>query len=263
MRAIKSGQNPRLREVARLMASSRERRKCERCVLEGAHLIDVYCDRIGAPEALVVVDELAGRPDIASLVARVPPSRVLVVSRALFAEIATLPADVAVLAVIPTPRMIAHGPGVFCLLLENLQDPGNVGTMLRTAAAAGVDQVLLSPACAFAWSPRVLRAAQGAHFLTAIVEDVDLEAWSRDFRASGGRVVATVVRGGEAIDASDLRGRMAIAIGNEGHGLSAGLVARADLQVSVPMAPGSESLNAAAVAAIVLFESLRQRRSSV
>jgi TrmH family RNA methyltransferase len=262
MRAIHSRQNPRLREVARLIASSRERRKCERCVLEGAHLIDVYCDRIGAPETLVVVDEFAGRPEIAALVARVPPARVLAVSRALFAEIATLPADVAVLAVIANPRMIAHGPGAFCLLLENLQDPGNVGTMLRTAAAAGVDQVLLSPHCAFAWSPRVLRAAQGAQFLTTIVEDVDLEAWARDFRASGGCVVATVVRGGDALDAADLRGRLAIAIGNEGRGLSAGLAAGADLQVTLPMAAGSESLNAAAVAAIVLFESLRQRRAS-
>lgn len=262
MQHVHSRQNPRLRELARLIASSRDRRKARRCVLEGAHLCDVYCDRHGAPETLVVVDEAAGRPEIAALIARVPPSRVLAVPRPLFTEIATMPPEVGVLAVVASPHLTAAPPGRFCLLLEDLQDPGNVGTMLRTAAAAGVDQVVLSPHCAFAWSPKTLRAGQGAHFLTTIVEDVDLEAWSRDFRAQGGRVVATVARDGASLYASDLAGRIAIAIGNEGSGLSAALLACADLRVTVPMAPGSESLNAAAVAAIVLFESLRQRGSA-
>ena len=259
MQHIQSRQNPRLREVARLIASSRDRRKAQRCVLEGAHLVGVYCDRHGAPETLVVVDDLAGRPEVARLIACVPPSRVLAVSRSLFTEVATMPPEVGVLAVVASPHLTTAAPGRFCLLLEDLQDPGNVGTMLRTAAAAGVDQVVLSPHCAFAWSPKALRAGQGAHFLTTIVEDVDLEAWSRDFRAQGGRVVATVVREGESLYASSLAGRIAVAIGNEGSGLSAALLACADLRVTVPMAPGSESLNAAAVAAIVLFESLRQR----
>ncbi|HEV2221318.1 MAG TPA: TrmH family RNA methyltransferase, partial [Casimicrobiaceae bacterium] len=92
-----------------------------------------------------------------------------------------------------------------------------------------------------------------------LVEDADLPAWSRDFRALGGRVVAAVVRDGQSLYAGDLAGRVAIAIGNEGSGLSVALLACADLRVTIPMAAGNESLNAAAVAAIVLFESLRQR----
>ncbi len=259
MQRIESRLNPRLREVARLISSSRDRRKAQRCVLEGAHLIGVYCERHGAPETLVVVDDLAGRPEIARLIAQVPPSRALAVSRSLFTEIATMPPDVGALAVVASPHLTAAVPGRFCLLLEDLQDPGNVGTILRTAAAAGVEQVVLSPHCAFAWSPKALRAGQGGHFLTTIVEDVDLEAWSRDFRERGGRVVATVARGGQSLYASDLAGCIAIAIGNEGSGLSPGLIACADLRVTIPMAGGSESLNAAAVAAIALFESLRQR----
>ena len=259
MQHIESRQNPRLREVARLIASSRDRRKAQRCVLEGAHLIGVYCDRGSVPETLVVVDDMAGRPEIAGLVARVAASRVLAVSRSLFTEIATMPPEVGALAVVASPHLTSAPPGRFCLLLEDLQDPGNVGTMLRTAAAAGVDQVLLSRHCAFAWSPKVLRAGQGAHFLTTIVEDVDLVAWSREFRAGGGRVVATVVRDGQSLHATDLAGPLAIAIGNEGSGLSAAFLACADLRVTIPMAPGSESLNAAAVAAVMLFESLRQR----
>ncbi len=160
-----------------------------------------------------------------ALVARVPPSRTIVVSRSLFAEIATLPADIGVLAVVATPRTALPPPARFCLLLEDVQDPGNVGAMIRTAAAAGVEQVLLSRHCAFAWSPKVLRAGQGAHFLTTLVEDVDLAAWIAAFRAAGGRVVATVVAGATPLHVADLRGRLAIAIGSEGSGLSESLLA--------------------------------------
>jgi TrmH family RNA methyltransferase len=256
---VESRRNERLRDVARLVASSRERRKSGRCVLEGAHLVDVYCARIGIPETLVVADDALGDRDIAPLVARIPPSRTIVVSRNLFGEVATLPADVGVLAVVPTPRAAPGAAGPFCLLLDDVQDPGNVGSMIRTAAAAGVDQVVLSRHCAFAWAPKVLRAAQGAHFLTTLVEDVDVHAWIAAFRGAGGRVVATVVAGAPPLHAADLRGRLAIAIGSEGAGLSEAVLASADQRVTIPMARGSESLNAAAAAAVVLFESVRQR----
>lgn len=261
MQRITSRQNERLREVARLVESSRDRRKSGRCVLEGAHLVDVYTARVGAPETLVVVDDRLDDPALAQLVARVPPSRVLALSRALFSDLATLPPDVAALAVVTAPRAAPAAPGNFCLVLEDVQDPGNVGSMIRSAAAAGVDQVVLSRHCAFAWSPKALRAGQGAHFLTTLVEGADLEAWTDAFRAAGGHVVATVVDTAPSLYATDLRGRVALAIGSEGTGLSRALQAKADLRVTIPMAPDSESLNAAAAAAIVLFEAVRQRVS--
>lgn len=259
MPRVTSRHNERLREVARLAASSRDRRKSGRCVLEGAHLVEVYCARIGHPETLVVVDAAVARPDVAALIARVPAARTIAVTPGLFAAIATSPPDVGVLAVVATPRPALPAPADFCLLLEDLQDPGNVGSIIRTAAAAGVEQVLLSRHCAFAWSPKVLRAGQGAHFLTTLVEDVDLAAWSAAFRAAGGRIVAAVVAGATPLHGADLRGRLAIAIGSEGAGLSESLVALADLRVTIPMASGSESLNAGAAAAVLLFESVRQR----
>ena len=256
---VESRHNERLRDVARLIASSRDRRKSGRCVLEGVHLVDVYVARIGVPDTLVVLDDALARPDVAGLVARTPPSRVIVVSRNLFSELATLPADVALLAVVPTPKPSVAAPGRFCLLLEDVQDPGNVGAMIRTAAAAGVDQVLLSRHCAFAWAPKVLRAAQGAHFLTTIVEDVELADWIAGFRRTGGRVLATVVAAAKPLYAADLRGRVAIVIGSEGAGLSPALLAQLDARMAIPMAEGTESLNAAAAAAVVLFEAVRQR----
>jgi TrmH family RNA methyltransferase len=142
-----------------------------------------------------------------------------------------------------------------------VQDPGNVGSMLRTAAAAGCDQVLLSRTCAFAWSPKVLRAGQGAHFLTRVAEDVDLPAWLGGFRADGGLAVATVAHDGADLYAARLQLPLALAIGNEGSGLSDALTTACDLRLTIPIATGSESLNAAAAAAIVLFEARRQTRA--
>lgn len=259
MRRVASRHNERLRDVARLIASSRERRKSGRCVLEGAHLIAVYVARIGMPQVLVVAEDALVRADVATLAAQVPLERVIVVSRKLFDEVASLPADVGVLAVVPTPRARPQAHAAFCLLLDDVQDPGNVGSTIRTAAAAGVEQVILSPHCAFAWAPKVLRAAQGAHFLTAIAEDVDLLEWAASFKATHGSVVAAVAAGGASPYSADLRGRVAIAIGSEGRGISPALLAVADRRITIPMASGSESINAAAAAAVVLYEAVRQR----
>ena len=163
---------------------------------------------------------------------------------------------------VTTPAPALPPPAGFHLLLEDVQDPGNVGAMLRTAAAAGVEQVLLSKHCAFAWAPKVLRAAQGAHFLTTIVEDVDLGSWARAFRRSG-RVFATVATGGADLYATGFPSRVAIAIGNEGAGLTAALLNEVVERITIPMPGGAESLNAAAAAAVVLFECVRQRRFAV
>jgi TrmH family RNA methyltransferase len=258
MQRVTSRQNPRLLEAARLIASSRDRRKAGKCVLEGEHLIGVYLERMAAPEYLLVVEERLADARIAALIARMPSQDVIAVSGALFAEIATVPADVGVLAVVPTPRPAVPPPARFHLLLEDLQDPGNVGTILRTAAAAGVEQVLLSKHCAFAWSPKVLRAGQGAHFLTTVVEDVDLAAWVASFRARGGLVAAMVAHHGADLYATALPRPLAIAVGNEGSGLSAPLAASADTRITIPMPGGMESLNAAAAAAVVLFETVRR-----
>jgi RNA methyltransferase, TrmH family len=261
MPRVTSRHNPRLHEAARLVASARDRRKAGRCVLEGEHLVAVYWDRHGPPETLIVNEDALGREPVRALVARAS-ARTLIVPPALFAELATLPAGVGMLAVVPTPQSSGAAPADFCLLLDDLQDPGNVGSMLRSAAAAGVTQVLLSKQCAFAWSPKVLRAGQGAHFLLDIREGVDLGAWALAYRATGGAVVAAVATGGTNLFAARLTGRVALALGNEGAGLSPALAVAATQRVTIPMPGGVESLNAAAAAAVCLFECVRQRNAA-
>jgi TrmH family RNA methyltransferase len=255
MPRISSQDNPRLKEATRLLASSRERRKLGRCVLEGAHLVGVYLAKHGAPESLIVAGSVVATPEINALVAAMPPSRVATIDAPAWTELTQLPIDVGVLAVVPAPRPEFRRAANFCLLLEDIQDPGNVGSILRTAAAAGVAQVFLSKGCAFAWSPKVLRAGQGGHFHLEIFEDVDLVEWARNFR---GALVAAVTHGGASLFEATLAAPVAVAIGNEGAGLSAALRSAATCRVSIPMPGGFESLNAAAAAAICLFECTRQ-----
>jgi TrmH family RNA methyltransferase len=258
MPRVTSRDNPRLKAVGRLIASSRERRKTGRCVLEGEHLIAVYCTRYGAPEVLVLCESALERPEVKAILQQIRPGSALVVANERWPDLA-LPQAVGALAVVTAPKSEFKATGEFCLLLEDVQDPGNVGSILRSAAAAGVTQVFLSPGCAFAWSPKVLRSGQGGHFHLEIFEDVDLLAWAADYR---GNLVAAVAGGGESLFGADLSAPVAIAIGNEGAGLSDALCAIATHRVSIPMPGGFESLNAAAAAAVCLFECVRRRAIS-
>jgi len=255
---VTSRNNPRLREAAALIASSRERRKSGKCVLEGEHLVATYAARHGAPESLIVTAAALEIPAIRTL-SEGQPARTLVVSDSLFAATSSLPADIRVLAVVATPRPKALGFPDFSLLVDDVQDPGNIGSIVRSAAAAGVAQVLLSKYCAFAWSPKVLRAGQGAHFAVDIHEGVDLCEWARAYRDSEGQIIATVVDGGTSLFSAPLGPRIALVIGNEGAGLSTSLAQLATQRVTIPMPGGMESLNVAAAAAVCLFECVRRR----
>src|SRR5512147_2606702 len=143
MLRITSRHNPRLQEAERLFASARDRRKAGKCVLEGEHVIAAFAQRHGAPESLIVSEDALARPGTAALTAQFA-ERTLVVPEPLLAELAALPAGVGLIAVVPAPAPKPSAPADFCLLIDDVQDPGNVGSMLRTAAAAGVRQVLLS-----------------------------------------------------------------------------------------------------------------------
>ncbi|MFZ3174047.1 MAG: RNA methyltransferase, partial [Thiobacillus sp.] len=143
------------------------------------------------------------------------------------------------------------------LVLEDIQDPGNLGSMLRTGAAAGATLAVLSKGCHDPWSPKALRGGQGAQFVLPMQLDADVPAWLAAF---DGQSVALTL--GEARDfyAEDYAGPTVLAVGNEGAGLSAAAAQAARLRVQIPMPGRVESLNASAALAAALFEVVRQRR---
>jgi TrmH family RNA methyltransferase len=142
------------------------------------------------------------------------------------------------------------------VLLDRIQDPGNVGALLRTAAAAGVEAVHASRGCVDLWSPKVLRAGMGAHFRLTLREPADLAAVGAGF---AGKICCTGLAGNSIYDA-DLRGPTAWLFGNEGSGIASELASLCAERLTIPMNDGVESLNVATAAAVCLFEQRRQRR---
>jgi TrmH family RNA methyltransferase len=258
VKAIGSRDNPSFKALKALMGDARKQRSEGRTLIEGPHLVAACLDH-GHPLDLLAASETAvANPEVAALLARAGAIETLALRDALFREISELAAPVGILARIavpPAPTFPIEGD---CLLLDAVQDAGNVGTLLRTAAAAGVRDVLLGPGCAGAWTPRVLRAAQGAHFVLSLREQADLAGFLAHYR---GTAVAAVAHAGESLYALDLRGPVAWLFGNEGAGIAPELIAAARRRATIPLAPQSESLNVAAAAAVCLFEMRRQRHT--
>jgi TrmH family RNA methyltransferase len=257
MKEITSADNARFKALLRMNESSRERRKSGYSLLDGVHLVAAYLQHCGAPEEVIVSRSALAHPEIASLLPRMP-ERAVLLADGLFRRLSTVATPTGIIALVKTPRPAAPADdAVSSLLLEDIQDPGNLGSILRSAAAAGVTQVVLSRGSVHAWSPRVLRAGMGAHFALQIHEDADLLRNVEMFR---GRVVATRQGAPRTVFDVDLTGKVAWVFGNEGSGLSASLLQAAHEVVSIPMPGESESLNVAAAAAVCLFERVRQQR---
>jgi TrmH family RNA methyltransferase len=194
--------------------------------------------------------------EIQAFLAQINKWPIVTVADSLFAEISPVDTPTGILALIAIAPVASAVDNDFVLLLEDIQDPGNLGAVLRSAAAAGVTTVYLSTACADVWSPKVLRGGMGAHFVLAIVERADLLQVAAQFP---GKSLATVPDAGQSIYMLDLTGRVALLVGNEGAGLSSGLQALASECVHIPMRAGVESLNVAAATTVCLFERVRQR----
>jgi RNA methyltransferase, TrmH family len=258
MKKITSRDNPLYKTLHKLAASTRERKKLGLSLLDGVHLIEMYQAQYGAPKTLLVSESGESNAEIQRLIKKSAEAEMICLPDAMFADISPVETPVGVLALIETPKPKPAHDIDFCVMLEDIQDPGNLGSILRSAAAAGVQHVFLSAHCAFPWSPKVIRAAMGAHFLLSIHEGVDLSRLALSFK---GRVVATSLAAPQSIYQTDLRGPVALLIGNEGAGLSEAMLEVATTQVSIPMPGKMESLNAAAAAAICLFERVRQIRA--
>lgn len=257
---VRSRENPRYRLLRQLATSTRERRKAGLALLDGAHLIAAYRAAGGSPEQLILRESAAGNAELAALAASVDARALLLLADPLFNEIAQVSTPTGIVALIRTPDPGALPPAIGqCVMLENIQDAGNLGSILRSAAAAGVRTVLLSQGCAFAWSSKVLRAGMGAHFSLDIFDNVDLAAAAG--RLSG-RLICSSGHARKSIYQADLRGPLAWVFGNEGAGISPALLAAAAEQLCIPMRGKTESLNVAAAAAICLFEQLRQQSQS-
>lgn len=251
-----------MRRLRRLIAKRRDRWDEGVCVIEGPDLVEAALDSGVEFETLFVDAAAIGRDDTSALVERVRGADVRVVALApgVLQRVADAQTPQPVLATVHfAPGELAQlsAPGLV-IVLDNVRDPGNAGTIIRSADAAGAVAVVLTGDCVDPFNPKTLRASAGSVFHLPLVV-TSLEGALAHFKTHGVRTFATVVRGATPYREADLSGACVVVIGNESRGLDAQAVARCDESLSIPMAGRSESLNAAVAASLIAFEALHQR----
>ena len=254
MTVIKSRDNARVKRWAKLVSDSSVRRSEKRVIVEGPHLVAEALKSGLKPLALIVSESGLQRPEIRNLLGREEP---IILGDHIFGIVAdadTPPGIAAEIAIPAAPA--ASGHAVF---LEGIQDPSNVGAILRSAAAFGVGEVVLDRACADAWSPKALRAGMGGHFKLGLRQVGDL---TKELEAFNGKLVCTASTQGLALNKADLNGKLGWIFGAEGQGVSDSTAAKAAFRVTIPMTPGTESINVAAAAAICLYASFNSGSGS-
>lgn len=254
---ITSDKNNTVKLVKGLLTQARQRKKHSQTVLEGVHLIDAAL-RSDYPFAQILLAESAHtHPEVGQLLTRLPNhTPIITLSDSLYESIRSLGTgiDIMALITIPTPSlpMLAED----CLILNDVQDSGNVGTLLRTAAAVGIPHVLCTNATAQAWSPKTLRAGMGAQFALHIYEGLSIQDILDHVQAP---LFATSSHTDTLIYQHDLTQPIAWIMGHEGQGVSAELMQCAT-PIALPQPNGQESLNVAIAGSLCLYETLRQRK---
>ena len=261
-RVISSRENPQYKQIRQLATSAQARRKAGMTLLDGVHLCEAWLQHKGAPAICVAGEGARANAEVTRVVSQCEQlgAECIWLPDALFAPLSQVEHGVALLFIVATPSssQLQKLDGA-ALLLDGLQDPGNLGSILRTAAAAGIPRVFCGQGTVSAWSPKVLRAGMGAHFVLEIIEDADLDALVKEASVL---VYATSSHASQTIHDADLSAPSAWMFGHEGKGVSDSLLSAATTTLTIPQMPQVESLNVAASVAVCLFEQLRQQHAA-
>lgn len=257
-RAIRSAANPLVQRLRRERRNPAAYRESGELWLEGDHLCEAWLTS-GRPVRQVVASESGWRRWQVAGAAPFPGDvEVVLLPDALFESVSGLQSATGMGLLVAAPPMGVLKPGVPSLVLDRLQDPGNVGSLLRTAAALGFRQVVALSGTVALWSPKVLRAGMGAHFTLDLAEGI---ATTR-LGELGLPLVATGSHEAQPLHRAALPWPMAWLMGHEGQGIDPALRPLCSMTVAVPQPGGQESLNVAAAGAICLYESARRRLDS-
>ena len=262
MDLITSTKNPAVRKVSSLLTSSRERRREGLFVVEGPRLAGEI--PFTYLRGLYMTEDFAAGAGGRDLLEKAPAADIVTfVSDEVMRHMSGTEHPQGVLALVDIGAVrrepLSGYPAIF---LEDIQDPGNLGTIIRTAEAAGISAVYMSSGCADILSPKVVRSTMGCLFRVPLIR-LDGEEFYVEIKRQqeqGVRFVAAALGGTRAYDEISYDEKTAFLVGNEGNGLSARAIASADEKTIIPMEGHVESLNAAVAASILMFEATRQRR---
>ncbi len=252
---ITSAQNPKLKLVRALLGRPKERREAGAFVAEGVRLVEEAA-KVKWPMQLVLFDETLserGTLNVKRLTSlgiecdEIPSS--------LMKSLSDTETSQGILAVLNLSPIAYPASPTFLLIPDQIRDPGNLGTLIRSADAAGVDAVLIPPETTDPFAPKVVRAGMGAHFRLPILS----MSWEEMVGKLAGLQVLIADMDGESCWKTDLRQPLALIVGSEAEGASEAARKLAQQRISIPMAGKTESLNAAVAGSVLMFEVLRQR----
>jgi TrmH family RNA methyltransferase len=248
---ITSTQNEKVKLVHALQREAKTRRKTGRIVLEGVRLVNDALQSGQQPDFILYTPY----QHIHSLSLDMLQERAVLVSDEVMRYVGDTQQPQGVIGVFPMPRAELPPDPQRILILDSIRDPGNMGTILRTAAAAGVQAVLLSPTCVDPYNPKVLRGGMGAHFRISVLET----NWDTIRKyCYNTQIILADSQGEQQYDRVDWSKPWSLIVGGEADGAGEDALALAHRHIYIPMAGETESLNAAVAASIILFEARRQ-----
>lgn len=258
MELITSTQNSKFKHVRALLESARQRKKLSESVLEGVHLLQSYLAKGFSPKQVWVSESAVNNEEVKNLIDQCSDAPIFILADSLYKQLRSMGDGIDILATIDIPSFQVVSMSTDTLILNDIQDAGNVGTLLRTAAAVGISHIICTAGTASCWSPKTLRAGMGAQFSLSIYENIDINSILSCVKVP---LLATSSHTDRNIYSIDLKEPVAWIMGNEGQGVDPGLMKQAS-PVALPQPNGEESLNVAIAGALCMYETLRQRHYS-
>ena len=258
MKKISSAQNPLVKKLVQLSEKQSFRNKQKMTIIEGAHLTAEWLKRFGVPDFCVISSSSKRSEEVEGIIQKCEElnTEIIELEAKIYSKISPVIEGVGILFVVKIPENQCVD---FCedvIILDRIQDPGNFGTILRSAVGFGVKQIICSKGTVSAWSPKVLRSGMGAHFKLQILENQDLNEVILKVETP---IFATSLQAEKSIYDENFTEKTAWIFGNEGAGVSLELLSKVKNQVIIPQVGQIESLNVAMAATVCLAEQARQR----
>lgn len=258
MKKITSAQNPLVKKLVQLSEKQSFRNKQKMTIIEGAHLTAEWLKRFGVPDFCVISSSSKRSEEVEGIIQKCEElnTEIIELEAKIYSKISPVIEGVGILFVVKIPENQCVD---FCedvIILDRIQDPGNFGTILRSAVGFGVKQIICSKGTVSAWSPKVLRSGMGAHFKLQIFENQDLNEVISKVETP---IFATSLQAKKSIYDDNFTTKTAWIFGNEGAGVSLELLSKVKNQVIIPQVGEIESLNVAMAATVCLAEQARQR----
>ncbi len=256
---IESKENNLFKNTKKLK-ERKNRNKISKYIIEGFRLIQEAFKANVDIDYLIVTEDALGKIDQFLLNYITEEMKIYKISDNLFKELISTENPQGILAVINMNEMPLQANGDFYLLCDKLQDPGNLGTIIRTAHAAGVQGIILTKGTVDIYNEKTIRSTMGSIFYIPIHYDDDNLSLAKSLKEDGFNFVVTSLDTDKDFFEEDLRGKIILTVGNEGNGVSKEVLDLADIKVKIPMPGNAESLNVAIATSVIMYEKVRQDR---